>query len=112
MPILDSPRRLQLHTSLDLFTFYPFSHSPRSSRQSAVFWLDRDITLATLPNLLTNEVGQEDACIKRIQDIKDEGWDLFLRVLGDGSMAITAVAVRVEVIRLSGLLKFVITEHR
>jgi hypothetical protein len=68
--------------------------------------------MATLPNVLINEVGHEDACMRRIQDIKDEGWDLFLRILGDGSMVITAVAVRVGVFCLSGLLKCVATEHR
>ena len=37
--------------------------------------------MATLPNASMHEAGQEDACVRRIQDIKDEGWDLFLRVL-------------------------------
>lgn len=47
--------------------------------------------LATLLNDMPQH--EEDARYRRLQDIKDEGWDLFLRILEDGSIIITAVAV-------------------
>ena len=53
--------------------------------------------MAVLPNVIENGAGQEDACTRRMQDIKDGGWDLFLRILEDGSMAITAVTVSARV---------------
>lgn len=35
----------------------------------------------------------EDAKLRKVKDIQDEGWDLFLRVLADGSIVVRAVAV-------------------
>lgn len=59
-----------------------------------MFWLDREIISDALANILANQTEQDDARSRRIREIKEEGWDLFLRVLGDGSVVVTAVAVR------------------
>lgn len=95
-PVLDAPQYLQLHASIDLYTSIPFSVAcqyPHPST-SKIFWLDTEIMGKALATLL-NDMPQheEDARYRRLQDIKDEGWDLFLRILEDGSIIITAVAV-------------------
>ncbi|KAJ7492768.1 RAVE protein 1 C terminal-domain-containing protein [Mycena latifolia] len=92
LPVLDSPQYLQLHASLDLFSSIPFSISSKLSSNSTVFWLDREIIGASISATLKNESELDHARIRRLQEIKDEGWDLFLRVLEDGSAVVTAVA--------------------
>ncbi|KAJ7076559.1 RAVE protein 1 C terminal-domain-containing protein [Mycena belliarum] len=92
LPVLDSPQYLQLHASLDLFSSIPFSISSRLSTSSAIFWLDRQIIGDSISAALKNETDLDEARIRRLQEIKDEGWDLFLRVLEDGSAVVTAVA--------------------
>ncbi|KAJ7654974.1 RAVE protein 1 C terminal-domain-containing protein [Mycena polygramma] len=82
LPVLDSPQYLQLHASLDLSSSIPFTIASKLSTNSNVFWLDREI----------NETDSDHARSRRLQEIKDEGWDLFLRVLEDGSAVVTAVA--------------------
>lgn len=47
----------------------------------------------TLDNILKMPSEEEGAQSKRLAEIKEQGWDLFLRVLGDGSMIVTALAV-------------------
>lgn len=37
----------------------------------------------------------EDGGHKKVREIKEENWDLFLRVLSDGSLVLQAVAVRI-----------------
>jgi hypothetical protein len=92
-PVFDSPRILQLHASLDLFSSFLYTQGSQPSLQSSVFWLDRDILDGVLANNLKQPLEQEDSRTRRIQDIKDEGWDLFLRVIGDGSIVVSAVTV-------------------
>ncbi|KAJ6574959.1 WD repeat-containing protein [Mycena capillaripes] len=92
LPVLDSPQYLQLHASLDLFSSIPFTVSSTLSTSSSVFWLDREIVGDCISATLKNETDSEHARFRRLQEIKDEGWDLFLRVLEDGSAVVTAVA--------------------
>ncbi|KAJ7487439.1 RAVE protein 1 C terminal-domain-containing protein [Mycena galericulata] len=92
LPVLDSPQYLQLHTSLDLFSSIPFIVSSNLSTNSSVFWWDREIIGDSISAILKNEPDLDNARIRRLQEIKDEGWDLFLRVLDDGSAVVTAVA--------------------
>ncbi|KAJ7099614.1 RAVE protein 1 C terminal-domain-containing protein [Mycena crocata] len=92
LPVLDSPQYLQLHASLDLFSSIPFSISSQLSTNSSVFWLDREIVGDSISAALKNETESEHARTRRLQEIKDEGWDLFLRVGEDGSAVVTAVA--------------------
>ena len=91
IPILDSPEYLQLHASLDLFSALPFHVAlTHAESHSSIFWLDRQTVGAVLDHILKDS---SEAQNRRIKEIKDEGWDLFLRVLGDGSIVVTAVAV-------------------
>ncbi|KAJ6621584.1 RAVE protein 1 C terminal-domain-containing protein [Mycena sp. CBHHK59/15] len=92
LPVLDSPQHLQLHASLDLFSSIPFSISSKISTNFSVFWLDREIIGNSISATLKDKNEPENAQIRRLQEIKDEGWDLFLRVLEDGSAVVTAVA--------------------
>ncbi|KAG6879755.1 hypothetical protein C0992_012075 [Termitomyces sp. T32_za158] len=85
---------LQLHASLDIFSSLPFSEASNHQSQTATaFWLDREIVGNALNETLKKWPAQDDARLRRIKDIKDERWDLFLRVLGDGSVVVSAVAV-------------------
>ncbi len=93
MPVLDAPQYLQLHTALDAFSALPLSIASTLSH-SSVFWLDREVMRAALKLLLADtQQGEEDARRRRVREIAEEGWDLFLRVLGDGSLVVQAVAV-------------------
>ncbi len=97
MPILDAPQYLQLHAALDTFSSLPFSVSSQAlSADSSVFWLDREVMSAAFQTMLAKpQPPEEDARRRRIREIVEEGWDIFLRVLGDGSLVVQAVAVRV-----------------
>lgn len=105
LPVLDSPQHLQLHASLDLFSSLPFSIASNysDSKSSSIFWLDREIIGNVLSHISKERPDQDDARSRRIKEIKDEGWDLFLRVLGDGSIVVTAVAVSPPLLSDQGL---------
>ena len=93
MPVLDAPNLLQLHASVDR---YQFLSDPLSSEEgSAIFWLDRGILLATFSQILDHHQHKDSQPehLSRLKDILDQGWDLFGRVLSDGTFAIRAVAV-------------------
>ncbi|KAK0464982.1 RAVE protein 1 C terminal-domain-containing protein [Desarmillaria tabescens] len=92
-PVLDSPQYLQLHASLDLYSSLPFSITSAHPeiQHSSVFYLDREVIRQSSDKILTSCPSQNNVRTRRIQEIKDEGWDLFLRVLGDGSIVVTAV---------------------
>ncbi|KAF5323620.1 hypothetical protein D9611_005764 [Ephemerocybe angulata] len=93
IPIIDSPEYLQLHASLDLFSSLPFSVALKhANSHSSIFWLDRQTVGTVLDHILNQSSEEDESKKRRIQEIKDEGWDLFLRVLGDGSIVVTAVA--------------------
>ena len=95
LPVLDSPQLLQLHASLDLFSSLPFSIASDylESSCSSVFWIDREVLADTLNHSLKTLSAEEDGRSKRLAEIKEEGWDMFLRILGDGSLVVTAIAV-------------------
>jgi hypothetical protein len=93
LPVLDSPQHLQLHASLDLFSSLPFPIASNYSKShSNVFWLGREVIGDVLITILKNQ-SEDDGRNRRLREIKEEGWDLFLRVLRDGSVVVTAVAV-------------------
>ncbi|KAK7059134.1 regulator of (H+)-ATPase in vacuolar membrane [Paramarasmius palmivorus] len=95
LPVLDSPQYLQLHASIDLFSSIPHNlvATQREYQTSSVFWLDRQVLSQSLQQLVPKEKGDhEGASIRRLRDIKEEAWDLFFRVAGDGSIVLTAVA--------------------
>lgn len=106
MPVLDSLQFLQLHGAIDV----PFT--PRSSLSkgkekaspspSSIFWLDRKIITDALHAILkgssshtsgSDAYGEEESKRRRAREVLEEGWDLFLRVEGDGSVLVVAVAV-------------------
>lgn len=72
------------------------------STLSSVFWIDRKILEEPVIRLLKQAAGTDDARTRRIKEIKDENWDLFIRILADGSVVVTAVAV--SLIYISGLI--------
>ena len=96
MPVLDAPQYLQLHSALDTFSSLPFSIASQQN-SSSIFWLDHEVMSAALKSVLSDPVpAEEDTRRRRIREITEEGWDIFLRVLGDGSLVVQAVAVRRE----------------
>jgi hypothetical protein len=87
MPVLDSQKYLQLHGAIDV----PFTPNKKNDI-SSVFWIDRKVVGDALKKVL-EETHEEDAQRRRAREVIEEGWDLFLRVMGDGSVLVTAVAV-------------------
>jgi hypothetical protein len=55
-----------------------------------VFWLDRTVIRESFKAILE---GCDEARRRRVKEVIDEGWDLFARVMSDGSVLVTAVAV-------------------
>ena len=95
MPVIDLPQYLQLHSSLDTFSSLPFAVACQQTH-SSVFWLDREVMCTALNRVLAeSSSAEEDARRRRIREITEEGWDVFLRVLNDGSLVVQAVAVRI-----------------
>ncbi|KAJ3560471.1 hypothetical protein NP233_g10818 [Leucocoprinus birnbaumii] len=93
LPVLDSPRTLQLHASLDLSSSLPLTTAVPYPSTSRVFWLDREQIDPTLKRILKSYSGtDDDAQIRVLKDIVDEKWELFLRVLDDGSVVLNSVA--------------------
>ncbi|KXN83882.1 Regulator of V-ATPase in vacuolar membrane protein 1 [Leucoagaricus sp. SymC.cos] len=93
LPVLDSPRTLQLHATLDLFSSHPLSNISSRPSASKIFWLDRGHIDTTFRHLLKTHTGSgDDAQFRVLKDIMDEKWDLFLRVIDDGSVILSAVA--------------------
>ncbi|TFK56949.1 hypothetical protein OE88DRAFT_1743465 [Heliocybe sulcata] len=95
LPVIDAPQHLQLHASIDLFSSVPFSVAAKSDlnlTSSSIFWLDRTVVSTALAEIFKRTGKDEDGRLRRLRDIKDEGWDLFLRVLGDGSAVVSGVA--------------------
>ncbi|EMD42152.1 hypothetical protein CERSUDRAFT_110689 [Gelatoporia subvermispora B] len=84
LPVLDTPNRLQLHAVLDQSSALPLTSK---NRTSSIFPLDRGILDAVIV-----ADDPEDARVRRIREIKDAGWDLFLRVLSDGALVVQAIA--------------------
>lgn len=94
-PVLDAPDYLQLHAALDIYASLPFSVvSQLESSTSSIFWLDRNTVDKVISHILSRPNHDKDIHDRRIREIKDESWDLFLRVLADGSIVVTAVVVR------------------
>ncbi|KAH7928501.1 hypothetical protein BV22DRAFT_1004629 [Leucogyrophana mollusca] len=94
-PVIDSPQRLQLHASLDLFSSLPFSLASKHAlypQDSRVLWLDKETVGRSIKAILDETSEEDHTLLQKLHEILDEGWDLFLRVLGDGSMVISAVA--------------------
>lgn len=94
--MIDAPHRLQLHASLDLFSSLPFLVAARLGshpRKSTVVWLDKEVVRRTIKAVLASATEDASPQFKRLREIDEEGWDLFVRALGDGSMLVSAVAV-------------------
>jgi hypothetical protein len=93
LPVLDAPEYMQLHAAIDLFSSLPYSAGKQvNSLASSVFWLDRITIEKVFVKILADRNQADDAQIRKIREIKEEGWDLFLRILADGSVVVTAVA--------------------
>ncbi|KAG2159698.1 RAVE protein 1 C terminal-domain-containing protein [Suillus bovinus] len=95
LPVIDAPHRLQLHASLDLFSSLPFLIAAKLGshpRKSTVVWLDKEVVRRTIKAVLASAAKDASPQVKRLREIDEEGWDLFVRALGDGSMLVSAVA--------------------
>lgn len=85
---------MQLHATLDLSPSVPsLPPSQKSGNLSSnVFYLDREIFRGVLMTVLMDASDANDTKLRRLQDICDGGWDMFMQVLPDGSITIRAVA--------------------
>ena len=93
-PVLDSPQHMQLHATLDLSSSTA-SKPPSTSTDlpvSSVFYLNREIVTRVLTSVLSDTSDKDDVKIRRVQDIRDAGWDMFMQALPDASLSIRAVA--------------------
>lgn len=93
LPVVDSPQRLQLHLAVDILAppAPPAASQPMQRPESEIIWLDKEIVGAAVKTVLkaSETKGSE---MLRLRDV-EEDWDLFLRVLADGSLLLSAVAV-------------------
>ncbi|KAI9461775.1 RAVE protein 1 C terminal-domain-containing protein [Boletus coccyginus] len=92
LPVVDSPQRLQLHLAVDILssTVPPAVSQPMPHSKSEVIWLNKEVIGPVIKTVLkASEI--ENVGISRLKDV-EEDWDLFLRVLADGSLLLSAVA--------------------
>ncbi|KAG2150167.1 RAVE protein 1 C terminal-domain-containing protein [Suillus cothurnatus] len=95
LPVIDAPHRLQLHASLDLFSSLPFLIAAKLGshpRNSTVVWLEKAVVQQTIKAILASATEDASPQVKKLREIYEEGWDLFVRALGDGSMLVSVVA--------------------
>ncbi|KIO33268.1 hypothetical protein M407DRAFT_234427, partial [Tulasnella calospora MUT 4182] len=96
VPVLDVPNILQLHAVVDRCGFLPESSSPANG--SRVFWLDKAVVRQVLEAAVQeceDRGDNNDMAARRkplLQQMLDEGWDLFARILPDGSLVLRALA--------------------
>ncbi|KAG8923955.1 regulator of (H+)-ATPase in vacuolar membrane [Tulasnella sp. 418] len=92
-PVLDAPGLLQLHATVDRFSFHP---DPLSSQEgSRIFWLDKEIITNSLKTCVASDDLRDEVSErrkKRLQEVLDGSLDVFARVMSDGSIALRAVA--------------------
>ncbi|KAG8997978.1 regulator of (H+)-ATPase in vacuolar membrane [Tulasnella sp. JGI-2019a] len=96
MTVLDAPNLLQLHATIDRYSFLSNSAaSEPAPGGSCVFWLDGAAVRRCLTDTLHQEYDGFEVAQRRrplAEQILAEGWDLFVRVLADGSMVVRALA--------------------
>ncbi|KAI9513046.1 RAVE protein 1 C terminal-domain-containing protein [Russula earlei] len=94
IPVLDSPQYMQLHATLDLsISAPPYTPSRKPDNHSSnVFYLDREMFKGVLAAVLKDASDINDTKLRRLQDICDDEWDMFLQVLPDGSLTVRAIA--------------------
>jgi hypothetical protein len=97
LPVVDSAHRLQLHLTIDPFTPLTVPTAPQLTTHpgSKVIWLDREVLGPAIKAVLAaSATGSIE--MSRLWQVEEEDWDLFLRVLADGSLFLTAVAVSIQ----------------
>jgi len=94
IPVLDSPQHMQLHATLDLSTTTPSLPPSRKpdNLSSNVFYLDRETFRSVLTTILKDASDPDNTKLRRLQEICDDEWDMFMQVLPDGTLAVRAVA--------------------
>ncbi|KAG8219687.1 RAVE protein 1 C terminal-domain-containing protein [Butyriboletus roseoflavus] len=93
LPVVDSPQRLQLHLAVDILpsAVVPSVSQPMPRPKSEIIWLDREVIGPAVKAVLkASEI--ESVETSRLRDVDEKDWDLFLRVLVDGSLLLSAVA--------------------
>jgi hypothetical protein len=90
IPVLDSPQSMQLHATLDLSPSAPSRNTGNDPPN--VFTLGREVLRGVLANVLADSSDPNDPKLRRLHEICDGGWDLFMQVFPDGSLTIRAVA--------------------
>lgn len=83
---------LQLHASLDLSFSHVSANRTSNYEDSQVFILDRDI-LSSFLRAQQSADEKNDGQGRQVKELLEQGWDVFLRHLFNGSVVITAVAV-------------------
>ncbi|KIK91309.1 hypothetical protein PAXRUDRAFT_34992 [Paxillus rubicundulus Ve08.2h10] len=93
LPVVDSAHRLQLHLTIDPFIPLAFPTTPQLPTHlgSKVIWLDREVLGPAIKAVLAvPATGRIE--MSRLRKVEEEDLDLFLRVLANGSLLLTAVA--------------------
>ena len=104
LPVLDQPNYLQLHGALDGCSLLPLSFHLSSSKSSTGFILDREVMCAAFTRILKGcDENNDNSTLRRLREIQDEGWDLFLHVHEDMSLVVGAVAVRTSFLLIHAL---------
>lgn len=100
LPVLDDPQRLQLHVTLDIYTCLPYpilapilSRSQSKSPPSSIVWLSHQTTHSWVEKLKGTPGIQDAAHYRKLLDIQEGAWDMFLRIMPDGSAVLSAVTV-------------------
>lgn len=100
IPVLDSPQKMQLHATLELSPSVPSLPPSRNTGNESpnVFTLDREVIRGVLTAVLADSSDPNDPELRRLHEICDDGWDLFMQVFPEGSLTIRAVAASILLI--------------
>jgi hypothetical protein len=102
--VIDAPNRLQLQASLDRWSFLPHNFdstdddSMPSRRPAPIFALDRDALCKSLVpmGVVDSPISALDQGRRRkLEELKEEDWELFAYVANDGTLLVRALTVRI-----------------
>jgi len=103
MPVIDAPSHLQLHASVDRWSFQigdpepsRDEHDDEADIETPIFWLDRAAFLSgdVHHHEAHNSPDLEESRRRKLKEFADDDWELFAYITKNGSFVVRALTVR------------------
>lgn len=93
IPVIDAPNRLQLHATMDHYSFVSDKCLSDDEPVPPIFWLDRTaLPKPPQPNDSDTPINQGRRL--KFEELIHEDWELFAVIDKDGSFTVRALSVR------------------